>query len=182
MLTSVSDFVGVARPKVMVESEHDEGSEDNEEDWTYPETRKTAGQKRPRTKDKTFTASSSPHKGGRGPGRPSKQQLKGVKESGNDSQERERDSMLAENGRNVEGHSQGGGGADFHSLKVSVWGFPINTKCMFCFACLLLVSMYVCVCVRVLNWRTSKTLSGITQLKIGDICLYVWIYVCHFVL
>ena len=28
----------------------------------------------------------------------------------------------------------------------------------------------------------SKTLSGVTQLKIGDICLHVWKYVCHFVL
>ncbi len=31
-------------------------------------------------------------------------------------------------------------------------------------------------------WRASETLSGVTQLKIGDICLfiYVWTYVCHF--
>ncbi len=36
-------------------------------------------------------------------------------------------------------------------------------------------------------WRASgasKTLSGVTQLNIGDICLFicVWMYVCHFVL
>ena len=30
--------------------------------------------------------------------------------------------------------------------------------------------------------EASGTLSGVTQLKIGDICLYVWTYVCHFVL
>ncbi len=30
----------------------------------------------------------------------------------------------------------------------------------------------------------SETLSGLTQLKIGDVCvfIYVWMYVCHFVL
>ncbi len=30
----------------------------------------------------------------------------------------------------------------------------------------------------------GETLSGVTQLKIRDICLfvYVWMYVCHFVL
>ncbi len=29
----------------------------------------------------------------------------------------------------------------------------------------------------------SETLTGVTQLKIGDICLfYIWTYVCHFVL
>ncbi len=37
------------------------------------------------------------------------------------------------------------------------------------------------------NWRASgasETLSGVTQLKIGDVCLfiYVWTYVCHFVI
>ncbi len=38
-------------------------------------------------------------------------------------------------------------------------------------------------------WRASvasETLTGVTQLKIGDVCLfvciYVWTYVCHFVL
>ncbi len=36
-------------------------------------------------------------------------------------------------------------------------------------------------------WRASvasETLTGVTQLKIGDVCLfiyiYVWTYVCHF--
>ncbi len=40
-----------------------------------------------------------------------------------------------------------------------------------------------------LNWRASvasETLTGVTQSKIGDvylfICIYVWTYVCHFVL
>ncbi len=39
------------------------------------------------------------------------------------------------------------------------------------------------------NWRASvasETLTGVTQSKIGDVCLfiyiYVWTYVCHFVL
>ncbi len=39
------------------------------------------------------------------------------------------------------------------------------------------------------NWRASvasETLTGVTQSKIGDvykfICIYVWTYVCHFVL
>ncbi len=39
------------------------------------------------------------------------------------------------------------------------------------------------------NWRASvasETLTGLTQSKIGDvylfICIYVWTYVCHFVL
>ncbi len=33
------------------------------------------------------------------------------------------------------------------------------------------------------NWRARKTLSGVTQLKIGDICLYICLtYVCIFVL
>ena len=34
------------------------------------------------------------------------------------------------------------------------------------------------------NWRVSKTFSGVTQLKIRDVCLfiYVWTYVCYFVL
>ncbi len=38
-------------------------------------------------------------------------------------------------------------------------------------------------------WRASvasETLTGVTQLKVGDVCLficiYVWTYVCHFVL
>ncbi len=37
-------------------------------------------------------------------------------------------------------------------------------------------------------WRASeasKTLTGVTQLKIGDVCLFiynVWTYICHFVL
>ncbi len=38
-------------------------------------------------------------------------------------------------------------------------------------------------------WRASvasETLTGVTQLKIGDVCLfiyiYVWMYVCQFVL
>ncbi len=38
-------------------------------------------------------------------------------------------------------------------------------------------------------WRASvasETLTGVTQSKIGDvykfICIYVWTYVCHFVL
>ncbi len=30
-------------------------------------------------------------------------------------------------------------------------------------------------------WRASETLSGVTQWKIGEVCLYVWTYVCHFV-
>ncbi len=33
--------------------------------------------------------------------------------------------------------------------------------------------------------RASETLTGVTQWKIGDVCLfiyiYVWTYVCHFV-
>ncbi len=40
-----------------------------------------------------------------------------------------------------------------------------------------------------LNWQASvasETLTGVTQSKIGDvylfICIYVWTYVCHFVL
>ncbi len=28
----------------------------------------------------------------------------------------------------------------------------------------------------------SETLTGVTQLKIGDVCLFIWTYVCHFVL
>ncbi len=39
------------------------------------------------------------------------------------------------------------------------------------------------------SWRASvasETLTGVTQSKIGDvylfICIYVWTYVCHFVL
>ncbi len=34
-----------------------------------------------------------------------------------------------------------------------------------------------------MNWQVSKvnkTLSGVTQLKIGDICLYVWMYCMSF--
>ncbi len=34
-------------------------------------------------------------------------------------------------------------------------------------------------------WRASvasETLTGVKQLKIGDVCIYVWTYVCHFVL
>ncbi len=26
------------------------------------------------------------------------------------------------------------------------------------------------------NWRASKTLSGVTQLKIGDICVYIYMF------
>ncbi len=44
-------------------------------------------------------------------------------------------------------------------------------------------------CIRGNNWRASvasETLTGVTQLKTGDVCLfvciYVWTYVCHFVL
>ncbi len=37
------------------------------------------------------------------------------------------------------------------------------------------------------SWRVSRaseTLSGVTQLKIGDVSLfiYMWTYICHFVL
>ncbi len=34
-------------------------------------------------------------------------------------------------------------------------------------------------------WRASvasETLTGVTQSKIGDVYLYIWTYVCHFVL
>ncbi len=44
-------------------------------------------------------------------------------------------------------------------------------------------------CTRSDNWRASvasETLTGVTQSKIGDVCLfiylYIWTYVCHFVL
>ncbi len=50
------------------------------------------------------------------------------------------------------------------------------------------VCVYMCdrVCVCILRARASETLTGVTQSKIGDvylcIYLYIWTYVCHFVL
>jgi len=93
------------RPKAIVDSEHDEGSEDNEEDWTYPESRKTAGLKRPRSKDKSSASSSSPHKNGRGPGRPPKQMKDLGKELVNGEPDRERE---AENSSAANDNSSGG--------------------------------------------------------------------------
>ena len=110
------------RPKAVVDSEHD-GSEDNEEDWTYPESRKTAGLKRPRSKDKGSASNSSPHKNGRGPGRPPKQMKDGGRETVNGGSDRERET---DNGSAGNGSGSGGGdgrglGGSFHSLKVMSW-------------------------------------------------------------
>ncbi len=33
----------------------------------------------------------------------------------------------------------------------------------------------------VFNWRASvasETLTGVTQLKIGDVCLFIYLYIC----
>ncbi len=28
------------------------------------------------------------------------------------------------------------------------------------------------------KWRASETLTGVTQLKIGDVCLFIYLYIC----
>ena len=98
------------RQKSAVESDHEEGSEDNEEDWTYPESKKGSALKRPRNKDKAMGAMSSPQKSGRGPGRPPKQ-VKDRVSAG-------RDAHTGGGGGGGAVEREAGGG-NFHSLKVS---------------------------------------------------------------
>ena len=99
------------RIKSAVESEHDEGSEDNEDEWTYPESRKVSGLKRPRSKDKIGGATSSPYKSGRGPGRPPKLAKDRVSAG--------KDPYIGSGSAGERDAGGGGGGGDFHSLKVS---------------------------------------------------------------
>lgn len=90
----------LCRLKNTVESEQEqEASDDNEEDWTYPEgmSRHKAASKRIK-KEKTVT--SSPHRTGRGPGRPPKH----PKERGHHHHHHHGDNSTL---------------SDFHSLKVS---------------------------------------------------------------
>ncbi len=47
-----------------------------------------------------------------------------------------------------------------------------------CICVYLYVYLCVCVCVCVnlcVYWRASETLSGVTQLKIGDVCLFIYL-------
>lgn len=60
------------RPKTAQDSEQ-EGSEDNEDEWTYPEARNKGP---PKKLKKEKVMSSSPLRSGRGPGRPPKHQHK----------------------------------------------------------------------------------------------------------
>ena len=79
-----------------MDSEQEGGSDDNEEEWTYSESRNKGGA---RKQKKEKSATSSPYKSGRGPGRPPKQH----KEKGHGG-----------------GEAGGSNLADFHSLKVCI--------------------------------------------------------------
>ena len=87
------------RQKPPVDSEQ-EVSDDNEEEWTYAEGR-SKGLNRKLKKEKLTT--SSPHRSGRGPGRPPKQH-------------KDRGLSHGASGTGAEG---GASIADFHTIKVS---------------------------------------------------------------
>lgn len=112
VLEVFSSSSSLHRQKPAVESEHEEGSEDNEDEWTYPESRKMSGFKRPRNKEKIVGVTSSPQKSGRGPGRPPKQ----TKDRGSTGKDPHNGGGSVGGGGGGEG---GGGGGSFHSLKVS---------------------------------------------------------------
>ena len=90
------------RPKTALDSEQ-EGSEDNEDEWTYPEAR-NKGPPRKLKKDKVM--SSSPHRTGRGPGRPPKHQHQHKDPQGQPQQS------------TMETSSSTSAKPDFHSIKV----------------------------------------------------------------
>lgn len=91
------------RPKTVTESEQ-EGSEDNEDEWTYPEAR-NKGPPRKLKKEKGMTL--SPHRSGRGPGRPPKHH-------------HHKDVQSQPQHSSVDANSS----TDFHSIKVLIQWTP----------------------------------------------------------